>query len=118
MVLFANSPFTTTSLLLQSEAVVRWCSPKKVFRQISQSSPENTCSKDSFLMKLQIYRVLLYQKTDSGTDALFVNTGKFLFWEQLFLHKYSFCLLSQHDLVPFKKRCHTYFPAECFLDLI
>ena len=37
---------------------------------------------------------------------------------RLLLHKHSFCLLSQHDLVPFQKRCHTYFPAEYFLGLI
>ena len=37
---------------------------------------------------------------------------------RLLLHKHSFCLLSQHDLVPFRKRCHTNFPAEYFLGLI
>ena len=37
---------------------------------------------------------------------------------RLLLHKHSFCLLSQHNLVPFQKRCYTYFPAEYFLDLI
>ena len=36
----------------------------------------------------------------------------------LLLHKHSFCLLSQHDLVYFQKRCHTCFPAEYFLGLI
>ena len=45
-------------ILLQSEAVVRWCSAKNfVFQRISQISQENTCSKDAFLMKMQIYRV-------------------------------------------------------------
>ena len=29
-----------------------------------------------------------------------------------------FCLLSQHEPVPFQKRCHTPFPTEYFLDLI
>ena len=37
---------------------------------------------------------------------------------RLLLHKHSFCLLSQHDHVPFQKRCHTYFPAEYFLGSI
>ena len=37
---------------------------------------------------------------------------------QLLLHKRSFCLLSHHDLPPFQKRCHTYFPAGYFLGLI
>ena len=37
---------------------------------------------------------------------------------RLLLHKHSFCLLSQHDLLPFQKQCHTYFRAEYFLGLI
>ena len=35
-----------------SEAVVRRCSVKKVFLEISQKSQENTCARDSFLIKL------------------------------------------------------------------
>ena len=38
-------------------------------------------------------------------------------FEQLLLHKHLFCLLSQHDLSPFQKRCRTYFLAEYFLGL-
>ena len=37
-----------------SEAVVRRCSVKKVFIEISQKSQENTCSRVSFLIKLQV----------------------------------------------------------------
>ena len=36
---------------------------------------------------------------------------------RLLLHKHSFCLLSQHDLVPVQKRCYTYFPVEYFLGI-
>ena len=36
-----------------SEAVVRRCSVKKVFLEISQNSQENACFRDSFLIKLQ-----------------------------------------------------------------
>ena len=36
-----------------SEAVVRRCSVKKVFLEISQNSQENTCARVSFLIKLQ-----------------------------------------------------------------
>ena len=39
-------------ILLQSKAVVRWCSVEKVSQQFSQISQENTCSKDSILTKL------------------------------------------------------------------
>ena len=112
-------------ILLESEAVVQWCSVKKVFQQISQISQANTCSKDSILMKLQIYRVQLYQERDSGTDGFFCE-----FWEisqktflkepfgRLLLHKHSFCSLSQQDLVPFQKRCYKYFPVYTYFPSI
>ena len=37
----------------KSEVVVRRCSVKKMFLEISQNSQENTCVRDSFLIKLQ-----------------------------------------------------------------
>ena len=40
--------------LRYSEAVSR-CSVKKMFLEISQNSQENTCTRDSFLIKLQAY---------------------------------------------------------------
>ena len=39
--------------LKSAEAVSRRCSVKKVFLEILQNSQENTCGKDSFLIKLQ-----------------------------------------------------------------
>ena len=42
-------------MLLQLEAVVRRCSVKKVFLEISQNSQENTCARASFLIKLQVF---------------------------------------------------------------
>ena len=41
------------------EAVVRMCSVKKVFLEISQNSQENTCARVSFLVKLQQPATLL-----------------------------------------------------------
>ena len=38
---------------LLSKAVVRRCSVKKLFLEISQNSQENTCARVSFLIKLQ-----------------------------------------------------------------
>ena len=38
---------------LKAEAVAQWCSVKKVFLKISLNSPENTCARVSFLIKLQ-----------------------------------------------------------------
>ena len=63
--------------LLQLESVVRWCFVKKVFQQTSQISQENTCSKDAFLMKLQIYS-LTSSKKRFRHRCFFVNFGKFL----------------------------------------
>ena len=37
----------------RSEAVLRRCSIKKVFIEVSQNSQENTCAKVTFLIKLQ-----------------------------------------------------------------
>ena len=39
---------------------------KKMFLEISQNSQENTCARDSFLIKLQASG--LYQKRDTGTE--------------------------------------------------
>ena len=39
--------------LCNAEAVVRRCSVKKVFLEISQNSQENTCARDFLLIKLQ-----------------------------------------------------------------
>ena len=36
-----------------TEAVIRMCSVKKVFLEILQNPQENTCARDSFLIKLQ-----------------------------------------------------------------
>ena len=38
---------------LQTEAVVRMCSVKKLFLEISQNSQENTCDRVSCLINLQ-----------------------------------------------------------------
>ena len=38
---------------LPAEALIRRCSGKKVFLEISQNSQENTCARDPFLIKLQ-----------------------------------------------------------------
>ena len=38
-----------------AEAVVRMCSVKKVFLEISENSQENTCARVSFIIKLQAF---------------------------------------------------------------
>ena len=42
------------------EAVVRRCSGKKAFLEISQNSQENNCARVSFLKKLQVWGLQLY----------------------------------------------------------
>ena len=63
--------------ILPSLLLIRWCSAKKVFLQISQNSQGNICATDSLLMKLQICRVLLYQK-GFWHRCFLVNSPKFL----------------------------------------
>ena len=46
-----------------SEAVVQRCSVKKVFLEILQNSQENTCARDSFLIKLQARPATLLKKS-------------------------------------------------------
>ena len=41
-------------MTVATEAVVRKCSVKKVFLEISQNSQENTCARASFLIKLKV----------------------------------------------------------------
>ena len=48
----------THYLLELTGAVLRRCSLKKVFLEISEKSQENTCARVSFLIKLQAYRPL------------------------------------------------------------
>ena len=73
---------------------------------------------------MEIYRVLTLSKKKFQQRCFFCEFCEIsheIFFKEPFgrlLHKHSFCLLSQHNLVPFQKRCHAYFPAEYFLDLI
>ena len=48
-----SSTFFGREFLNNWKAVVRRCSVKKVLLEISQNSQENTCARDSFLIKLQ-----------------------------------------------------------------
>ena len=42
------------------EAAVQRCSVKKMFLEISQNSQENTCTRGSFLIKLQVSGLKLF----------------------------------------------------------
>ena len=54
---------------LSVEAVARGCSVKKVFLEISKNLHENTCARNSFLIKLQALSMQLYYKRDPDTDV-------------------------------------------------
>ena len=45
------------------------CSIKKVLLETSQNSQENTCARDSILIKLQASGMQLYLKRDSDTGV-------------------------------------------------
>ena len=52
-------------LFFITEAVIRMCSVKKVFLEISESSQKKTCARLSFLIKLQAIGLFL-KNTPSG----------------------------------------------------
>ena len=82
-----------------SEAVVQMCSVKKVFLGISQNSQENTCTRVSFLIKLQAWGQTLFFKKVAGLKPALLSkkasgTGVFLwilwnFQEHIFLRNAS-----------------------------
>ena len=92
--------------------------------QTLQNSPENTGTTLSFSIKFQIYRVNFINTEIPAKmfSCEFYETSSNIFFKESFgwllLHKHSFCLLSQHQLSPFQKRCPSFFPAEYFLGLI
>ena len=62
----------------KTEAVVRRCSAKKVFLEISQNSQENTCARIFFLIKLKASSLQLYFKKRLWHRCFSVNCAKFL----------------------------------------
>ena len=65
------------SNFILKEAVAQKCSVKNVFLEISQNSQENTCAKDSFLIKLQAAPATLLKKR-FWHRCFPVNFAKFL----------------------------------------
>ena len=62
--------------MANSEAVVRKCSIKKVFLEISQNSQENTCARGSFVIKLQARTPFLQIRSGGCFCKLQVNEKK------------------------------------------
>ena len=81
-------------ILLKSEAVVRWCSTKKVF-QILQWSCRST---EFNFVKKEIPAQMFFCKFWEISHKTFFKEP----FGRLLLHEHSFCLLSQHDLNLFK----------------
>ena len=67
--------------------VIQRCSAKKVFLEISPNLQENTCARDSFLIKLQAPGLQLYQKRATGTRVFLLILRNFQ--EHLFLKNTS-----------------------------
>ena len=85
----------------RTEAVVQRCSVKKVFLEISQNSQENTCTRVSFLVKLQ----------DSGLRTPFLqNTSGRLLLKEAPVQEYRFDKVAVLKPVALlKKRLHLIF---------
>ena len=121
--MFANSLFTTidTATIRNSRPVV--LCEKGVPTNFPIFTRKHLLLRRVF-NKLQIYSLTLLIKKIPA-QMFFCE-----FWEishktffkepfgRLLLQKHLFCLSSQHGLVPFQKRCRTYFPAEYFVGLI
>ena len=101
-------------------------------KQSSGSAPRKRCSNKfrKFNKKTPALKTR-YKNKVAGLQGLTLSKKRFQYrcffsqksflkepFGRLLLHKHFFCLLSQHDLVPLQKRCHTYFTAEYFLGLI
>ena len=82
--------FVYTIIVLYTEAVVRRCSVKKVFLEMSQNSQENTCARVAFLILLQA-EVCNFIKKETLAEVFSVNFVKFL--RILFLIEHLWWLL-------------------------
>ena len=69
---------------LNSEAVTRRCSVKKVFLKISQNSQENTCARVSFFVKLQASGLQLDKKVTQAQvfSCEFCETSRIHFFNR------------------------------------
>ena len=72
------------------EAATRGVLLKKVFLEISQNSQENTCVKDSFLIKLQVRPIIFYNLfiliVFQSYDCTFFNNSQMLCVFPLYFH--------------------------------
>ena len=99
-----------------------WTTASKTCSNLKPVQVFSTCTKDLFLMKLQIYRVNNFIKKDIRAQIFsreFCQISRNTFSKDpfgwLLPHKHSFFLLSHHDLLFFQKRSHTCFPTEYFV---
>ena len=73
-----ESAYEHSAYILVVEAVVRRCSVKNLFLEISQNSQEHTCARVSFLIKLQGWRPATLLKKRRWHSCFPVNFVKFL----------------------------------------
>ena len=121
--MFTNSPLTTidTATIRGSRPVVP--PEKRVPRNFANFTRKHLLKRLDFnkvanlqfnFIKKEIQAQMFFCEFWEISNKIFLKKP----FGRLLLHKQSFCLLSQHDLVPFQKRSDIYFPAECFLGLI
>ena len=82
-------------LFLCTEAVVRWCSVKKVFLEIYQNSQESTCASDSFLIKLQACNFIKKESLVQAFSCEFGEISKKTFFYRTPLVAASVCKFSK-----------------------
>ena len=73
---------TLIVLLITAEAVLQRCSVKKVSLEISQNSPENTCTRTSFLIKLQAYNFIEKETLVQMFSCEFCEISKNIFFAE------------------------------------
>ena len=118
-----------TSFVFSSEAVVRKCSVKKVFLEISQNSQKITCATVSFLVKLQAWGLQFYLLKKKPWHRCFsMNFAKFLrappvvasVTYRITLIKFMVTLLIRCKLkwaISFKCQLHLYLPRFAQVDV-
>ena len=90
-------------MITHSEAVMRRCSVKKVFLEISQNSQENTCARVSFILKERLWH-----------KCFPVNFAKFLRSPFSFLIEHLWCLLLLLVISKFSQQVFTYWEWNMF----
>ena len=93
---FISKKYFALILNLNSEAVGRRCSVKKVFLKLSQNSQNNTCARIPFLMKLQADEACSYIKKEPLAQVFSCEICEF-FKKTVFTEHFRWLFLHEVD---------------------